>query len=172
MKSQILFLLGLSRPADEGHSLMVDPKKAQTSRRIASSVTIDISKLRNNRGFGKRPGDADFDGRGSSYPAQYLPPENFTYGGVNFIFPQYQKGAGTSDNVLAQGQRLEVPRGRYVGIHMLAAAETAIATGSVNVTYADKTTVSSPMLVDPFWNWPVRECVLRGGRPTTLTVGV
>jgi len=121
-----------------------------------SSVKVDISNLRNNRGFGMQPGDADFDGQGSGYPAQYLPAENFTYAGVEFSFPQYTQGRG-NDNVLAQGQTLAVPRGRYVGIHMLAAAETAIATGSVTAVYGDGTTSSGSFLVDPFWDWPVSE---------------
>lgn len=99
------------------------------------------------------PDDADFDGTGASYPAQFLPAEKFTYGGVDFVFPQYQDNNG-SDNVLAQGQDLNVTSGRYVGVHILAAAESAIATGYVNATYEDGTTTSGPVLVDPFWDWP------------------
>jgi alpha-L-fucosidase len=37
---------------------------------------------------------------------------------------------------------------------MLAAAETAIATGFINATYSDGSTTSGPVLVDPFWDWP------------------
>lgn len=114
------------------------------------SLPVDISSLRNNRGFAMIPNDADFDGLGSGYPAQYLPAENFTYGGVDFIFPQYQVSYG-SDNVIAQGQALDIPRGRYVGVHMLAAAHHAIAKGYVNATYTDGSTTSGAVLVDPFW---------------------
>ncbi|EME45088.1 glycoside hydrolase family 29 protein [Dothistroma septosporum NZE10] len=113
---------------------------------------MDLSQLTNNRAFAMRPGDADFDGMHSGYPAQYLPPSNFTYSGVNYIFPQYQDSG--NDNVLAQGQVIVPPASRYFSIHMLAAAENAIATGTVNVTYADNTTDSGPILVDPFWAWP------------------
>ncbi|EMR67102.1 putative glycoside hydrolase family 29 protein [Eutypa lata UCREL1] len=49
---------------------------------------------------------------------------------------------------------LEIPRGRYSGAYMLAAAETAIATGFVNATYADGSESSRAVLVDPFWAWP------------------
>lgn len=49
---------------------------------------------------------------------------------------------------------LKPPQGRYFSVHMLAAAETAIATGFVNATYSDNTTTSGPVLVDPFWDWP------------------
>lgn len=139
--------------AGSDFGLVVNPKNSPGVSGSTASVPIDISSLRNNRGFGLRPDDANFDGIGSSYPAQYLPAENFTYGGVNFIFPQYQDNNG-SDNVLAQGQDLNVSSGRYVGVHMLAAAESAIATGYVNATYADGSTTSGPVLVDPFWDWP------------------
>jgi len=158
MKGQSLLAagLGLLTRADE-FNLVVNPRNAQhgPSSSSASSVKLDISHLRNNRAFGMRPGDADFDSRGAGYPAQYLPPENFTYRGIDFIFPQYTQGRG-NDNVLAQGQKLEVPRGRYVGIKMLAAAETAIAAGVVTAVYADNTNSTGSLLVDPFFDWPVR----------------
>ncbi|KEQ69052.1 hypothetical protein M436DRAFT_13727, partial [Aureobasidium namibiae CBS 147.97] len=107
--------------------------------------------LVNNRAFAMTPGDADFDGIHSGYPAQYLPDSNFTYGGVNYIFPQYNESG--HDNVLAQGQVITPPQGRYSSISMLVAAESAVATGYVNVTYTDNTTSSGPILVDPFWSW-------------------
>jgi len=157
MKSQSLLAagLGLLTRADE-FNLVINPRNAQSGPRSssASSVTVDISHLRNNRGFGMVPGDADFDDRGSAYPAQYLPPEKFTYSGIDFLFPQYTQGRG-NDNVLAQGQTLDVPPGRYVGVKMLAAAETAIAAGAITAIYADNTNSSASLLVDPFFDWPV-----------------
>lgn len=59
-----------------------------------------------------------------------------------------------NDNVLAYGQTVTPPKGRYFSIHMLAAAESAIATGSVNATYSDGSVTSGPVLVDPYWDWP------------------
>jgi alpha-L-fucosidase len=131
--------------------LVINPKNAGDGA-AANSVPIDISGLVNNRGFAMSPGDANFDGIHSGYPAQYLPPSNLTYSGVQYDFPQYKQSG--NDNVLAQGQILTPPRGKYFSVHMLAAAETAIATGFVNATYADNTTTSGPILVDPFWDWP------------------
>lgn len=146
-------LAGIPAAVGADFELLVNPKNNPGVGGSTASIPIDISSLRNNRGFGMSSNDADLDGTGASYPAQYLPATNFTYGGVDFIFPQYQAGNG-SDNVLAQGQALEVERGRYVGVHFLAAAESAIATGFVNASYADGTTTSGPILVDPFWDWP------------------
>lgn len=143
----------LATVIDADLSLVTNPKGSPGVRGNIASLPIDISSLRNNRGFAMGPNDSNFDGTGSGYPAQFLPGENFTLGGVAFIFPQYQSNNG-SDNVLAQGQLLNVTRGRYVGVHMLAAAESAIATGYVNATYADGTMTSDPILVDPFWDWP------------------
>ncbi|KAK7755056.1 hypothetical protein SLS62_002871 [Diatrype stigma] len=151
--------------AASSEQLVINPKNRQNSAEASSAVPIDLSHLRNNRGFGREPGDADFDGAGNAYPAAYLPPEDLTYGGIRYVFPQYQKRGNDSsssssdgghgyDNVLAEGQVLEVPRGRYSGAYMLAAAETAVATGLVNGTYDDGSASSRAVLVDPFWAWP------------------
>ena len=139
-----------------GLELVVNPKNRQNSDVPSSAIPVDISHLRNSRGFGSGPGDADFDERGNAYPAAYLPPEDLTYGGTRYVFPQYQDGGKDSDNVLAEGQILkdELPGGRYSAVYMLAAAETAIATGFVNATYADGSESSRSILVDPFWAWP------------------
>ena len=64
-----------------------------------------------------RPNDSDFDGSGTGYPAQSLPPSKFVYNGINFKFPVY-KSEG-DDNALALGQTIDVPRGKYVSVHML-----------------------------------------------------
>lgn len=148
-------LLGLMPTALAQGGLVINPKKADDSEsgsNSAASMPMDISSLRNSRAFAMSPGDANFDGIHSGYPAQYLPESNFTYSGVNYIFPQYKESG--NDNVLAQGQTITPPKGRYFAIHMLAAAEGAIATGTVNATYGDNTTTSGPILVDPFWAWP------------------
>ncbi|KAL9091437.1 MAG: hypothetical protein Q9165_004823 [Trypethelium subeluteriae] len=153
-------------PAVFGQTTFNPKNAAQGSSSYSSTLSLDISNLFNNRGFAMTPGDADFDGIGkppekdtpatsvrrSGYPAQYLPPSSFIYNGVNFSFPQY-KSTG-NDNALAQGQTLQIPRGRYTSVHMMAAAEQAIATGSINATYSDNSTTSGPVLVDPFWDWP------------------
>ena len=134
--------------------LVVNPKSAdnQETGAHASSVKIDLSGLVNNRAFAATPGDANFDGIHSGYPAEYLPQANFTYAGTGYDFPQYRQTG--DDNVLAQGQVVVPPKGRYFAIHMLAAAETAIATGNITTTYVDNTTTVAPILVDPFWAWP------------------
>lgn len=134
--------------------LVVNPKSANSNEAgaHASSVKIDLSGLVNNRAFAASPGDANFDGIHSGYPAEHLPEADFTYAGTSYDFPQYRQTG--DDNVLAQGQVITPPKGRYFSIHMLAAAEMAIATGNITTTYVDNTTTVAPILVDPFWAWP------------------
>ncbi|KXT14807.1 hypothetical protein AC579_9663 [Pseudocercospora musae] len=146
-------LLGKALAQNALETLVINPKyHVEAAAGSAESLPIDISGMVNNRAFAMSPGDADFDGIHSGYPAQFVPASNFTYSGVNFIFPQYKESG--NDNVLAQGQIITPPTGRYFSIYMLAAAERAIATGHVNVTYTDGTNHSTPILVDPFWAWP------------------
>jgi alpha-L-fucosidase len=135
--------------------LVINPKNAALDQvgSHSSSTLIDLSSMVNNRAFAMTPGDANFDGIHSGYPAKYLPESNFTYAGINYMFPQYK--ASGNDNVLAQGQVITPPQERYSSISMLVAAESAVATGYVNVTYTDNTTSSGPVLVDPFWSWYV-----------------
>lgn len=142
------FIFGLVPLALGQGGLVINPKNRNDNELGGTrSLPIDLSNLTNNRGFAMFPGDANYDGLHSGMPAQYLPNENFTYSGVNYIFPQY-KEAG-DDNVLAQGQIITPPKGRYFSIQMLAAAEGAVATGYVNAIYSDNTTTSGSMLIDP-----------------------
>lgn len=86
------------------------------------------------------------------YPAQHIPPSNFTYNGFNFNFPEY-KPAG-NDNVIAVGQDIPITRGKYFAVSMLAASEYGMAEGTINATYSDGTTHSNPLLVPAWWTWP------------------
>ncbi|KAH0267099.1 glycoside hydrolase family 29 protein, partial [Aureobasidium melanogenum] len=148
-----LAVLGLIPVVLGQGGLVINPKNAGLQvGSHPSSVPIDLSSMVNNRAFAMTPDDANFDGIHSGYPAQYLPDSNFTYAGINYIFPEYKQSG--HDNVLAQGQVITPPQGRYSSISMLVAAESAVATGYVNVTYTDNTTSSGPVLVDPFWTWP------------------
>jgi alpha-L-fucosidase len=88
--------------------------------RTNPSIPLNISDLYNNRGFSMKPNDSSLDGYGSGYPAQSLPPSKFLYNGINFAFPEYK--TSENDNVLALGQTIEVPRGRYFSVQMLASS--------------------------------------------------
>ena len=81
-----------------------------------------------------------------------MPEAHFVYNGFNYSFAEYAETG--NDNLLAQGQKLSVPPGRYFSIQMLAAAETGLAAGFVNATYADGSTSSTQILVPAWWSWP------------------
>ena len=81
-----------------------------------------------------------------------MPPETFSYGGFNYRFSAYN--ASGNDNVLVQGQEIEVPRGKYFSYQMLAASESGMASGSVTAKYADGSNTTGPLLVPAWWSWP------------------
>ncbi|ETS74158.1 hypothetical protein PFICI_14024 [Pestalotiopsis fici W106-1] len=114
-----------------------------------SSLPIDISGLIDNKAFGTLPGDADFDGKQSSYPAQYQPGANLTYGGVQYEF----QGNGTYDNFVAQGQNLSFPPGKYSSINLLAAAESSPTEGQITISYKGEPEVLAGVSVPPWWQW-------------------
>lgn len=147
-----MFWIGLFISAVQAQAVF-NPKNVDAGSSGSNpSFPVDISSLYNNRGFANSPGDADFDGLGNAYPAQYLPPSNFVYNGINFSFPQYQtKG---NDNLLALGQTVQVPKGRYFSAHMFASCENGLVEGLVNATYADGSTSSGSVLVPALFSWP------------------
>lgn len=151
--STLLYGLGLMPMAFGQGGLVINPRNKDDNESGGSgSLPIDLSDLVNNRAFAMSPGDADYDGMHSGIPAEFLPETNLTYSGVNYIFPEYKETG--NDNVLAQGQVLAPPKGRYFSIQMLAAAEDAVASGNVTAMYSDNTTASGSILVDPWWAWP------------------
>jgi alpha-L-fucosidase len=87
-----------------------------------------------------------------AYPADYMPPPTFYYEGFNYEFPEY-KAAG-NDNVIALGQTVNVPRGKYFSVQMLAASESGMGSGTINATYSDGTISSGAVLVPAWWSWP------------------
>ena len=87
-----------------------------------------------------------------AYPADFMPPSNFFYDGFSYKFPQY--AAAGNDNVITLGQTIQVPRGRYFSVQMLAASESGMGSGTINATYSDGTTSSGALLVPAWWSWP------------------
>ena len=90
-----------------------------------------------------------------SYPAEQMPPESFSFAGMNYQFAKYN--ATGNDNVLAQGQEIQVPRSKYFSYQMLAAAESGMGSGTVVATYADGSTSNGSLLVPAWYSWPYPE---------------
>jgi alpha-L-fucosidase len=80
-----------------------------------------------------------------------MPPPAFVYAGINFSFPQF--GVSKNDNILCQGQRVQIPRGYYSSMCILASSQSHMATGNIMVHYTDNVH-TSPVLIPPWWSWP------------------
>ncbi len=102
-----------------------------------SAVPVDITASFDNDGLSNEftSRDGDFDGAGNTYPAAQLPQTgSVTDDGILFEFTNGDEAS--RNNVIAAGQTLAVPAGKYVKLHLLAAADTANieADGAVNYT--------------------------------------
>ncbi|TVY14987.1 Tissue alpha-L-fucosidase [Lachnellula arida] len=127
-----------------------NPKYTQNVE-TSIAIPIDISGLWNSRAFASGPNDADMDGSGSGYPSSYMPPPKFIYSGIEFAFPTYQDLR--NDSIRASGQTISVPPGKYFSAQFLTAAESGtLAEGTINATYTDGSTVSSPVLIPVWWH--------------------
>jgi len=93
--------------------------------------------------------DGDFDGSGYSFPGDSLPADGpVTVGGV-----PYQLGsaaAGAKNDIVALGQKITLPSGRYLSLLFLVAGSYGTASGTATVTYADGST-SAATLTAPDW---------------------
>ncbi|KAF8577472.1 glycoside hydrolase family 29 protein [Ramaria rubella] len=114
------------------------------------SVCIGLGSYFNNKGISESPGGADFDGAGGSFPLDQLPNDkSLTYRGIDFTLPLW--GSSSMDNVLAQGQKIDVTAGRFQSLHLLSAGDGgSIFTNNISVGYSDGTTAAQPLLV-PEW---------------------
>lgn len=103
----------------------------------------------NNAGISPdaQPASANFDGVGFSYSADALaaagakPGATVSFNGLNYTWPNYP--AGSPDNVIAQGQTVNVSgSGRLA---FLGAAANGNASGTVTITYTDGSTSTATL---------------------------
>lgn len=90
----------------------------------------------------------DFDGSGYTFPGEELPSGVREIDGTPFLFPAAT--AGAKNNIVALGQRVDLPRGRYLSCLLLTACSYGATSGTATVHYADGTT-SAPALGGPDW---------------------
>lgn len=103
-----------------------------------SAVPVDLSAALDNDGLSNEftSRDGDFDGLGNTYPAAQLPQTgSVTDDGVLFEF--HNGDEASKNNVVASGQTIAVPAGRYVKLHLLAAADTGNVEADGALGYAD-----------------------------------
>ncbi len=90
----------------------------------------------------------DFDGSGYTFPGEELPSGEREIAGTTFRFPAAE--AGARNNIVALGQRIGVPPGRYLSALFITSCSYGAASGKATVHYADGTT-TSPGLAGPDW---------------------
>jgi alpha-L-fucosidase len=120
--------------------------------RAASStdpVPVPLDDLFDNNGIGIAAGDANMDGSGYGFPADGLPTGAVTVDGVPYRLAT-STVAGQNDNVVALGQTVTVPAGKYVAGFVLVTSTYGSAGGTATVHYDDGTT-SSVDISAPDW---------------------
>ncbi|MDX3072675.1 alpha-L-fucosidase [Streptomyces sp. MI02-7b] len=109
---------------------------------VPDPVPVPLDALFDNDGIDTAAaGGGSFDGSGYTFPGEELPSGRIEVGGIPFLFPA--AGAGTYNNVVARGQRIDLPRGRYLSALFLTSGSYGNASGTATVHYADGSTTAA-----------------------------
>ncbi|MCC5475662.1 alpha-L-fucosidase [Streptomyces barringtoniae] len=109
---------------------------------VPDPVPVPLDALYDNDGIDTASArGGDFDGSGYTFPGEELPAGRVEVDGVPFDFPG--AAAGAHNNVVALGQRIELPPGRYLSAVFLTAGSYGNATGTATVHYADGSTTTA-----------------------------
>ncbi|MGV4983572.1 alpha-L-fucosidase [Streptomyces sp. NRAIS4] len=106
---------------------------------VPDPVPVPLDALYDNDGIDTASArGGDFDGSGYTFPGEELPAGHVEVDGITFVFPA--STAGTKNNVVALGQRIDLPKGRYLSALFLTACSYGDASGEATVHYADGST--------------------------------
>lgn len=135
--------LPLTAPAEaqaaEPAGDLADGRAASPWTPVPDPVPVPLDSLYDNDGIDTTTArGGDFDGSGYTFPGEELPAGRVEVDGVPFDFPAAT--AGARNNVVARGQRVDLPRGRYLSAVFLTAGSYGNASGTATVHYADGTT--------------------------------
>ncbi|MEW2292844.1 alpha-L-fucosidase [Streptomyces sp. NPDC006743] len=109
---------------------------------VPDPVPVPLEALYDNDGIDTAAArGGDFDGSGYTFPGEALPAGPAEVDGIPFRFPS--AAAGAANNVVARGQRVELPKGRYLSAAFLTAGSYGNASGTATVHYADGTTTTA-----------------------------
>ncbi|MEV5610692.1 alpha-L-fucosidase [Streptomyces sp. NPDC052225] len=116
---------------------------------VPAPVPVPLDALFDNDGIDTADArGGSFDGSGYTFPGEELPAGRVEVDGVPYVFPA--SAAGDKNNVVARGQRVDLPPGRYLSALFLAAGSYGNASGQATVHYADGSTASAG-LAAPDW---------------------
>ena len=106
---------------------------------VPEPVPVPLDGLYDNDGIDTASArGGDFDGSGYTFPGEELPTGRVEVDGIPFLFPS--SAAGAKNNVVAMGQRVELPQGRYLSAVFLTSGSYGNTSGSATVHYADGST--------------------------------
>ncbi|MFD8307048.1 alpha-L-fucosidase [Streptomyces sp. NPDC059690] len=109
---------------------------------VPDPVPVPLDALYDNDGIDTASArGGDFDGSGYTFPGEELAAGPVEVDGIAFLFPS--SAEGTKNNLVALGQRLELPKGHYLSAHFLTAGSYGNASGTATVHYADGSTTSA-----------------------------
>ncbi|MFE7157450.1 alpha-L-fucosidase [Streptomyces sp. NPDC057636] len=109
---------------------------------VPDPVPVPLDALLDNDGVDTSAArGGDFDGSGYTFPGEELPAGPVELDGIAYVFPS--SAAGAKNNIVAMGQRVDLPKGRYLSALFLTAGSYGNASGSATVHYADGSTTSA-----------------------------
>jgi alpha-L-fucosidase len=137
-------LLGLV--ATTGPALADEP---YATTAIPEPVLVPLTQYYDNDGIDSASArGGNFDGSGYTFPAEAMPAGRVVVDGVPYTFPS--AAAGAKNNIVAMGQTITMPKGRYHAAHFLVAGSYGMAAGTATVHYADGGTTTAS-LSGPDW---------------------
>ena len=139
----------LAAAATAGAALVIDRPGRALAAAATDPIPVPLADLFDNNGIGVDAGDANLDGSGYGFPATALPSGAVTVAGVPYQLAA-TTGTGQNDNVVARGQTVSIPAGRYVLAYLLATSTYGASGGSATVHYADGST-SATIVTAPDW---------------------
>lgn len=121
------------------------------------SVPVSLVEHFNNKAFGSYPGEAALNVLNQSYPADPVAVDGFYTSrstGISYLFPGYNPDPVAADNVICDGQVIDIdPSEDYTSISFLAVSDVRSTTVSGNVTllFTDNTTSQYELRAHAFW---------------------
>ncbi|MFF7072033.1 alpha-L-fucosidase [Streptomyces pseudovenezuelae] len=132
-------------PTADAQAAQEGERHTETWAVVPPPVPVPLDSLYDNDGIDTASArGGDFDGSGYTFPGEELPAGRVEVDGVPFVFPSSAAGAvagkGAKNNVVALGQRIDLPKGRYMAAYFLTSGSYGNASGRASVHYADGST--------------------------------
>ncbi|WNO71015.1 alpha-L-fucosidase [Streptomyces sp. AM8-1-1] len=103
---------------------------------VPPAVPVPLDRWFDNDGIDTADArGGNFDGSGYTFPGEELPAGKREIDGIPYLFPT--AAAGAKNNIVALGQRIDLPAGRYLSGLLLVASSYGAASGTATLHYAD-----------------------------------